>query len=172
MKTFIKLFAISAIVVTVWFSSCTKEKRYCCIPPPPNGVFAVKDGKDWRALIVTDTSVNDSANIYAKTDTNMLNFRFAATHTTSAYEVPKNYSATYYVLKGTYGKLTYILDKAAANNIQLSYGSGEKAGHVPNVWIFSKFNLTFKLATPTGNADFDNKRINFSNGIIGHGLQN
>jgi len=168
-------FLIICFIISVVFFSCTKPViRDCCALPSPVGIYGQKDGKTWFATSITDTTQFDGTSLYARTDSDMLKFKFATriTYTLNVYEVPQNYEVTYYVTKGTHSSLTYVLDSAAANNIKVAYGTGKKAGNIENTWIFSNFNLTFKLATPTGNAAFDNKRVNFSNGTIHYGLQN
>ncbi len=134
-----------------------------CTPPTMLGITALNNGNPWYSITI-DTLKNDTIKIYGKTENDILKLKFFRYEDINGLHETKYYQAIYYVITGPHGALTYALDNAAANSVNINYAVYQAP------YLSGNFNLTFKLATPTGNAVFDSTRVNFLNGNMNIGL--
>jgi hypothetical protein len=159
------------IVSACFFSGCNKEHGYCgCAPPQVSKSFSGSMKKNttlpWNETAFNDTIKNDTVTILAnKTNYNYaINLKFGLDNGTTKQVngmSEKKIDATFYHYGYTPGGvLIYKLDNTA-NNTLFTYLRTGTLDFNKGQWVQGYFNLTFKLATPTGNTSFDTTRVYF-----------
>lgn len=157
------------MIICVGLFSCSKKCG--CLPPQDGRGFAgtMKKGTTlpWEESNFADTIKNDTATIFVtKTNYNFaIKLKFGLDNKTSklinnAYYRPVD--ATFYYYGYTPGGvLIYKLDNTA-NNTFFTYSQIGDNRFNEGGWVKPFFNLTFIVATPTGNIVTDTTRVYFS----------
>jgi hypothetical protein len=169
MKRYTLLIIIA--VLSFLFSGCKKELGYCgCAAPQVSKSFSGSMKKTttlpWTETVFNDTIKNDTLTILAnKTNYNYaIKLKFGLDNGTTKLVngmSEKKVDATFYHYGYTPGGiLIYKLDNTANNTLFTVAESGTLESN-KGKWVVGYFNLTFKLATPTGNMAFDTTRVYF-----------
>jgi hypothetical protein len=156
------------LLITVTLFSCQKP---CGCAPPPRGEYMYATFKKasilpWSTKLV-DTIKKDTVTIIGNNNSLQLKLKFnldiTAGKAPEGY-VQKKFDAAFYKFGYVEGDVvSYKLDTAANNSLKLYTYSGSSTdnGHQ---WVAGSFNLTFKVAKPTGDISVDTTRVYFSNG--------
>jgi hypothetical protein len=163
------LFALFLLTICAALFSCSKK---CGCGPPisfGNAVWGTVKKVNilpWSESTFADTIKNDTVTILSNSTKYVfgIKLKFSLDNSISklingAYQ--KQIDATFYQYGYTgIGTLVYKLDNTA-NNTFNTYTETSTLTDSKGEWLTGSFNLTFKLATPTGNTAFDTTRVYF-----------
>jgi hypothetical protein len=160
--------ALFLLIICAGLFSCSKN---CGCGPPQfskglSGNLKKTTTLLWSDLNMKDTIKNDTVTIWS-TKTNYsytVKLKFGLDNSTSklvnGYYQKKIDAIFYQYGYGPGSVLVYKLD-STVNNTLHTYTETGAYDYNKGQWVVGHFNLTFKLATPTGNMAFDTTRVYF-----------
>jgi hypothetical protein len=134
--------------------SCVSGSNQPNLPPPPQSITALKNGKSWTGTPI-DSAVKDSLIVHAVgPDKDVLRMKFISLRTGTFALSDTN--GQYYTTNST-GQIVnrYKLDKTANNTIIL-------IDNVTPNYVYGQFTLTFRIYSSTTNVD--TAAVSFTNG--------